>query len=368
MQPCDWDYIWHYLYFNTSKRPAKETTSVKEQACWLWRGPLKMGGYGKGQFRQITSTHVLAALLRQEHGPTLRVPRDADDPNKPAIARHQCPGKHNPQCCSPYHLQFGSFADNMQDRVANGTSRTRVVDEDVKEAILQSQIPSLELHLFTQTERARHFNVALDVVRALDQGPLPSGPSLKRKAVVLEEKDARRAKYEFLCRLYLRMQVQPCLHPSLTANPCWVLDRHKPDFAARTLTWQHRPLTAERAVWLAFDKPPLGPHERIVARCQTPHCVQPEHLGSVLQPYLAETTVWSVVCQTGTDTQLAQRHFLESDGHDQAQEPLPLQLVWAIKLAYLDQSVSQDHDHIWTDILELAHRSQQLQRDFFTIL
>lgn len=73
--------------------------------CWLWTGAQLKAGYG--QFRN--EDHALAHRWPYSHfvGP---IPPGA-------VVRHVC---DTPSCVNPVHLEPGSYADNMADKVRRG--------------------------------------------------------------------------------------------------------------------------------------------------------------------------------------------------------------------------------------------------------
>lgn len=77
-------------------------------ACWPWMGARFARGYGQfGGPAWPNGTHRIAYEL--EYGP---IPAGA-------VVRHRC---DNPPCCNPKHLELGTHADNVSDRVTRGRS------------------------------------------------------------------------------------------------------------------------------------------------------------------------------------------------------------------------------------------------------
>lgn len=78
--------------------------------CWPWlRSPNH--GYGRFKIARLTSAHAHRIVWALEHG---------RDPGE-LVVRHRC---DNPICCNPAHLELGTHADNMADKVARGRCRT----------------------------------------------------------------------------------------------------------------------------------------------------------------------------------------------------------------------------------------------------
>lgn len=80
------------------------------RGCWKWRGA-KDGGYGVFKLlgRTVAAHRVAYAFV---HG---------DIPDG-LVVRHKC---HTPPCCNPTHLETGTHADNVRDRVLRDRSRRR---------------------------------------------------------------------------------------------------------------------------------------------------------------------------------------------------------------------------------------------------
>lgn len=78
-------------------------------ACWIWRGATNSrSGYGNYTHDgRVLHAHRFAWMI--VHGRE-SIPADA-------VVRHRC---DNPPCVNPAHLEVGTQADNMQDKVRRG--------------------------------------------------------------------------------------------------------------------------------------------------------------------------------------------------------------------------------------------------------
>lgn len=85
--------------------PVHPTLGTK---CWPWTAGADKDGYGKFQYGPHgEQTHVRA------HRFALKVERGGDGP----AALHAC---DNRPCCNPWHLSWGTQADNRADCVSKG--------------------------------------------------------------------------------------------------------------------------------------------------------------------------------------------------------------------------------------------------------
>lgn len=82
----------------------------KTDGCWLWRGTIASGKYGKiGWNRKIYYAHRIAWMLANKQ----EIPADM-------VVMHSC---DNPQCVNPAHLSLGSSMDNVLDAMVKGRQK-----------------------------------------------------------------------------------------------------------------------------------------------------------------------------------------------------------------------------------------------------
>lgn len=86
-----------------------------ESDCWLWKSSKMSTGYGSFKFKSnLRLIRGLAHRLAFE----LATGRDPSG----LVVRHSC---DVPLCCNPAHLELGTHADNVRDRVERGRSAKR---------------------------------------------------------------------------------------------------------------------------------------------------------------------------------------------------------------------------------------------------
>jgi hypothetical protein len=79
----------------------------KTESCWLWTGCC-VNGYGQLRInRKIYLSHRVSWFLAGNTIPD------------GYIIRHKCRSK---SCCNPEHLETGTHAENMADKIRDGTS------------------------------------------------------------------------------------------------------------------------------------------------------------------------------------------------------------------------------------------------------
>ena len=80
----------------------------KTDSCWLWTGSTVQNGYGQVKINSKThKTHRIAWFLAGNTIP------------EGHVIRHKCRSKN---CLNPEHLETGTHAENVADRVRDGTN------------------------------------------------------------------------------------------------------------------------------------------------------------------------------------------------------------------------------------------------------
>lgn len=132
----------------------------KSGDCWIWTGRVTADGHGvTGRWSRSRTTDVKAHHISWfvAHGSW---------PPFGMVVRHRC---DNARCVRPEHLELGTDADNVADRVARGRSaagnrngRARLTEAQVREvaALADAGVTSL-------AEIGRRFGVDHGTVRAI---------------------------------------------------------------------------------------------------------------------------------------------------------------------------------------------------------
>ena len=98
---------------------SKVDVNKSEVACWLLRGAVANGSYGR---MKVNGESLTASRIAWElaNGETLGE----------KYALHKC---DNPRCCNPHHIYAGSPSDNRRDlHKRQGRSGDKITPEDVK--------------------------------------------------------------------------------------------------------------------------------------------------------------------------------------------------------------------------------------------
>jgi hypothetical protein len=76
-----------------------------DDECWSWLGSFDKDGYGQiwdGHAGKMKRSHKVSAEIHLGKG-------------NGRIVMHSC---DNPSCCNPYHLKYGTSADNVADKIS----------------------------------------------------------------------------------------------------------------------------------------------------------------------------------------------------------------------------------------------------------
>jgi HNH endonuclease len=127
----------------------------KDTQCWPWRYGLSESGYG--EFLYCTMGKESA------HRVAYRIARGSIPAGM--VIRHAC---DNPACCNPDHLELGTHADNVADRVERNRS---AVGENNGRAILNDTcVEHIRRSKFSTAALASHYEVHEDTIRAVREG------------------------------------------------------------------------------------------------------------------------------------------------------------------------------------------------------
>jgi hypothetical protein len=76
--------------------------------CWEWQARAEINGYGTFTVRSGVQ-RLVHRLAYEIHA--------GEPPPKGLVVRHRC---DNPKCVNPDHLELGTHAENMRDKVSRG--------------------------------------------------------------------------------------------------------------------------------------------------------------------------------------------------------------------------------------------------------
>ncbi len=117
--------------------------------CWLWKGPVNRGGYGKLSFRKkktVTAHRVSYLLFKGEIEDDL-------------LVCHSCDIR---PCVKPAHLWTGSHMENMIDMLDSGNQRSKLSAIDVIK--IRELVEKFDV---AQTKIAKTFNITSGTVSSI---------------------------------------------------------------------------------------------------------------------------------------------------------------------------------------------------------
>lgn len=134
-----------------------------DNGCLIWQGIVTPSGYGTiGVYYKQYLVHRLSYLI---HSDLKELPKESKDETVPTVVRHLC---NERLCFEPTHLALGTRKDNANDRLGTKTDQRGegannvTIDSVLAKAIKHSKGNG------TQAERAKNFNVSVDIVRDID--------------------------------------------------------------------------------------------------------------------------------------------------------------------------------------------------------
>ena len=129
--------------------------SIQENHCWICSLPVNSAGYPTTAAGGKIST-VHRYIYESIHG---TIPVDM-------VVRHKCDNK---RCINPNHLEIGTLADNVRDRVERG--RSAVGSRNGRAKLTEDQAKAIKgLDLISVSLLARVFDVDRKTIRQIRQG------------------------------------------------------------------------------------------------------------------------------------------------------------------------------------------------------
>ena len=155
-------------FWSKVEMPNADRKGPLGDSCWLWKGIIRVGRYGKGlpygrfkakvdgKWSRLTAHHIAYELT---HGP---IPDEV-------FVLHEC---DNPICVNPDHLFLGTKADNNRDRAKKGRSargenhpKSKLVPEQVLEIRRLNREEG-----WTHRKLATHFGVGKGSIQGILNG------------------------------------------------------------------------------------------------------------------------------------------------------------------------------------------------------
>ncbi len=127
----------------------------KSGECWLWTAGLDRCGYGKFRLeKKLVKTHRLSLewSLGRPIGAGL-------------VARHKC---RNRNCVNPEHLEEGTYSENSQDRVRDGTSNRGTKHPKCK--LSEEQVLAIRADPRTLRVIAAEYGISWNIVGRIKTG------------------------------------------------------------------------------------------------------------------------------------------------------------------------------------------------------
>lgn len=126
----------------------------KTDMCWLWTAYCNNYGYGNFQLNNKShNVHRLSWLLAGNTIP------------EGHIVRHKCRSKN---CLYPVHLETGTIAENMADKVRDGTLAKG--EKHGRSKLTEEQVLSIYASDKTQIDLAEEFGVGRRTISSIKTG------------------------------------------------------------------------------------------------------------------------------------------------------------------------------------------------------
>lgn len=139
------------------RKPNKFTIDVNDDGCFVCTSHKSINEYGHRSFRKYGRNYLVHRYIYEECFGFI-----ADD----LVVRHKC---DNPSCINPEHLEVGTHADNVMDKVkrervpkGSSHSNSKFTEDDVKFIKRNPQISAREL--------VEKFGVSKEAIYKIRQG------------------------------------------------------------------------------------------------------------------------------------------------------------------------------------------------------
>jgi hypothetical protein len=124
----------------------------KSGECWLWTGACANDGYGQFWYEgKMWKSHRFSYLLA-----------NGELPPHPLIVRHKCKPKN---CCNPDHLEPGTYSQNTNDRLRDGTDNRGAKHHMVK--LTEAEVREIRRSDKSQRDLAKKFGVGQTTISTI---------------------------------------------------------------------------------------------------------------------------------------------------------------------------------------------------------
>jgi hypothetical protein len=122
--------------------------------CWEWMAARRTSGHGDFA-APYGSTPAHRFAYRIFNGP----------PPNEMLVRHKC---DNPACCNPLHLELGTHAENVSDRVARGRSASG--EKNGRAKLTMKQVKEIRTSPLEDWALAMQYKVTIRAIEFVRQG------------------------------------------------------------------------------------------------------------------------------------------------------------------------------------------------------
>jgi len=152
----------------TEKRLWEKVRKGTVAQCWPWLGFCNEKGYGRVWING-KGYYAHRVIYQLANPGTIRraAPKDRF---ASGFLRHKC---DNPLCCNPAHLEIGTHADNMRDKLERGRQHTFMSIESPRAKLTAHDAQQIRLHRangVTRKALALLYEVSVSTIKGVTSG------------------------------------------------------------------------------------------------------------------------------------------------------------------------------------------------------